>query len=312
MQIHYLKNTEFSFKNAVLTVGSFDGVHIGHQKILAQLREEAARIVGETVLLTFHPHPRLLLKSVQADIVLLNTWEEKIKLLEAQQLDHLLVVEFNVDFAALEPEEYIEDFLVKKIHPSTIIIGYDHRFGKGRKGDFNLLNALGDKNNYSVQKISEEVINDLTISSTKIRKALLVGDIVLAKDLLGYNYSLQGTIVEGKKLGRTIGYPTANIHIDDTNKLIPGNAVYAVIVNLPGRNIQGKGMMNIGNNPTVNGQSRTIEVNLFDFEGDIYSEKIEVTLIEKMREEIKFNGLDALKTQLANDEKTARNILIDS
>lgn len=312
MQIHYLNNLDFTFKNSVLTVGSFDGVHLGHQKILQQMIAESEKIGGETVLLTFHPHPRLLLQTVDTDIVLLNTWEEKIKLLEAQQLNHLLVVEFNAAFAALEPEQYIEDFLVRNIHPSTIIIGYDHRFGKGRKGDFNLLNKMAAENNYTVQEINEEVINDVTISSTKIRKALLAGDIALAKNLLGYNYALQGIVVEGKKLGRTIGYPTANITIDDAHKLIPGNGVYAVTVYLPARNTQGKGMMNIGNNPTVNGQARTIEVNIFDFGEDIYGEKIEVTLIEKMRNEIKFDGLDALMTQLADDETTARQILIDS
>jgi riboflavin kinase/FMN adenylyltransferase len=309
MQIHFIQHSLPVFKNAVLTVGSFDGVHLGHQKILAQLKEEAAKISGETVLLTFNTHPRLLLMNRDSGIKLLNTWEEKIKLLSAQGLDHLVVVDFNPAFASLEPEQYIKEVLVDKIKPAIIIIGYDHKFGRERKGDIHLLKAMSEAHQYKMQEISEEVLHDITISSTKIRKALLAGEVAFASDLLGYHYGLQGKVVKGKQLGRTIGYPTANIELLDRNKLVPSHGVYAVNVHIPSLNLQLKGMLNIGNNPTVNALSTTIEVNIFDFAKDIYDEKIKISFIKKMRDVIKFDGLESLKSQLANDEMNARKIL---
>ena len=309
MQIHSNLHSLPRFKNAVLTVGSFDGVHVGHQKILAQLREEATKIAGETVLLTFNTHPRLMLMRQDSGIALLNTWEEKIRLLNAQGLDHLVVVDFNPAFASLEPEQYIKEFLVQKIKPAIIIIGYDHKFGRERKGDIHLLKALSDTHHYKVQEISEEVLHDVTISSTKIRRALQSGEVAYASDLLGYAYELQGKVVKGKQLGRTIGYPTANIRLQDDNKLVPGHGVYAVNVFIPSSNMELKGMLNIGNNPTVNALTTTIEVNIFDFNKDIYDEIITISLIKKMREVIRFDGLSALKNQLATDEINARKIL---
>ena len=309
MQIHYNPYSLPRFKNAVLTVGSFDGVHLGHQKILAQLKEEATKIDGETVLLTFNTHPRLMLMRQDSGIALLNTWEEKIRLLNAQGLDHLVVVDFNPAFASLEPEQYIKEILVEKIRPAIIIIGYDHKFGRERKGDIHLLKALSDAHHYKVQEISEEVLHDVTISSTKIRKALQSGEVAYASDLLGYSYELQGKVVKGKQLGRTIGYPTANIRLQDDNKLVPGHGVYAVNVFIPSSNMELKGMLNIGNNPTVNALTTTIEVNIFDFKEDIYEEIIRISLIEKIREVIRFDGLPELKNQLATDEINAKKIL---
>ncbi len=309
MQIHFIQHSLPEFKNAVLTVGSFDGVHLGHQKILAQLKEEAAKISGETVLLTFNTHPRLLLMRQDAGISLLNTWEEKIQLLTAQGLDHLVVVDFNPAFASLEPEQYIKEFLVEKIKPAIIIIGYDHKFGRERKGDIHLLKAMSEEHHYEVQEISEEVLHDVTISSTKIRKALLAGEVAFASDLLGYYYGVQGKVVKGKQLGRTIGYPTANIELLDSNKLVPGHGVYAVNVFVPSLKMRLNGMLNIGNNPTVNASTTTIEVNIFDFDQDIYNETIEISFIKKLRDVIKFEGLEALKSQLASDEINARKII---
>ncbi|MFL9484455.1 bifunctional riboflavin kinase/FAD synthetase [Chitinophagaceae bacterium LWZ2-11] len=304
-----------AFKNAVVTIGTFDGVHLGHQQIIAQLKAEAERIQGETVIITFHPHPRKIVSSVPGDIKLLNTLEEKIDLLTQAGIDHLVIVPFDHQFANMTAEEYIKDFLYKNFKPHTIIIGYDHRFGKGRSGDYHLLERMGEELGYSVMEISEQILHEVAISSTKIRNALLSHDITTANDFLGYAYFFEGTVVKGNQLGRTIGYPTANLHISSEEKLIPTDGVYAVeaaITDSASTNNNPpflKGMMNIGLRPTVDGKKRVIEVNLFDFSDDIYDKVLKVYIKAFIRTEVKFNGLDALKEQLKNDALQAKSVL---
>ena len=299
------------FNNALITIGTFDGVHGGHQQIIQLMKAEAAKIAGETIIITFHPHPRKVIGTTPGPVYLLNTLDEKIDLLEKYGIDHLVVVPFTEAFASQEAESYIKDFLVSTFHPHTIIIGHDHRFGKNRSGDFQLLEDKAPEYNYEVKEIPGYMLRDMTISSTKIREALLKGDIDTANYFLGYNYFFSGLVVEGNKLGRTIGYPTANLQIADENKLVPGNGVYAVIISdaaAPG--VSYNGMMNIGVRPTVDGTKRMIEVNIFDFDKDIYGETLTITLKKHLRSEVKFNGLDALKAQLAKDKDAAITALM--
>lgn len=303
------------FKNAFITIGTFDGVHGGHQQIIQLMNVEAARAAGETVIITFHPHPRKIVGALKSPIYLLNTLDEKIALLEKYGIDHLVVVPFTEAFANQSAEDYISDFLVKTFHPHTIIIGHDHRFGKGRTGDFKLLEDKASEYGYEVKEIPGYMLQNMTISSTRIRHALLQADIDTANYLLTYDYSFSGKVAEGNKLGRTIGYPTANIVVADENKLIPGNGVYAVTIKLENPIVSGAGiqqlfgMMNIGVRPTVNGIKTTIEVNIFDFNQDIYGETLTITLKKHLRNEVKFDGLEALKTQLAKDKADALMVL---
>lgn len=301
------KNTDTlpSFKNAVVTIGTFDGVHQGHMQIIKQLKEEALKINGTAVLITFYPHPKQVVASLKKPIYILNTPEEKYELLHKAGIHNIVVVPFNESFASQPALGYIKDFLVAKFHPHTIIIGYDHRFGKNREGDYHLLEDESGKYGFIVKEIPERILQDVTISSTKIREALLEGDIDTANEFLGYPYFFSGKVIEGNKLGRTIGYPTANLNIEDIEKLIPANAVYAVDVEV--ENISGrfKGMMNIGVRPTVDGTKRVIEVNIFDFNKDIYGTSVKVYIKKRLRGEVKFNGLDELKTQLGKDKQDA-------
>jgi riboflavin kinase/FMN adenylyltransferase len=311
------------FNNAVITIGTFDGVHLGHRQIIAQLKEEAAKINGESVIITFHPHPRKIISSVPGDIKLLNTLEERIELLINTDIDHLVIVPFNHHFANQTAEQYIKDFLYHYFKPHTVIIGYDHHFGKGREGDYHLMDKYGEELGFIVKEIPEKLLNEVIISSTKIRQSLLESSIAVANEFLGYAYFFEGLIVEGNKLGRTLGYPTANLHIESEEKLIPGNGVYAVTVDRSWQigdsdiypNHQPtlvnllKGMMNIGLRPTVDGKQRMIEVNIFDFAEDIYGQRIRIYLNRYIRGEIKFNGLDELKLQLFKDKVSALDIL---
>ncbi|MCW3107906.1 MAG: bifunctional riboflavin kinase/FAD synthetase [Segetibacter sp.] len=302
IQVHRDLEQLPQFKNAVITIGTFDGVHLGHQQIIKLLKEEAATTGGETVIITFHPHPRKVVTHGKSDVKILNTLPEKIELLNQLGIDHLVVVAFNDVFANQTAEEYIENFLVKKFHPQTIIIGYDHKFGKNRSGDYHLLEKLGETFGYKVKEIPEHVLNEIIISSTKIREALLKSDINTANNFLGYRYFFEGKVVLGNKLGRTIGYPTANLDIEHEEKLVPGNGVYAVELTIGADKGFYKGMMNIGVRPTVDGTKRTIEVNIFDFDKDIYGENIRVYVNDYLRGEVKFAGLDQLKEQLAKDK----------
>jgi riboflavin kinase/FMN adenylyltransferase len=322
MKVYYSTDIPV-FKRAVITIGTFDGVHLGHRQILEQLKQEADRIDGETVIITFHPHPRKVVAAGQSPVQLINTIEEKIELLESNGIDHLVIVPFTPVFSQMSPESYIEDFLIQQFHPHTVIIGYDHRFGQGRKGDYKLLEVYSERGLFRLKEIPAHLINDNTVSSTRIREAVLTGHIAIANSLLGYPFFFEGTVIEGNKLGRTLGYPTANVSIGNEEKLVPGNGVYAVTVEsresiagslslAPDSRLQTqgslKGMMNIGVRPTVDGTKRVIEVNIFDFNEDIYGQTLRVYVKEYLRGEQKFNGLDALKEQLAQDEAAARNI----
>jgi riboflavin kinase/FMN adenylyltransferase len=293
-----------AFNKAVITIGTFDGLHDGHRKIISQLMQVAGVINGTTVVITFFPHPRHVLKNTENKVFILNTLEEKISLLSAEGIENLVIVPFTSEFSSMEADAYISDFLVRSFHPHTIIIGYDHRFGKNRIGNFEFLKEGEKKFGYKVVEITEQQLNDIAISSTKIRQKLSDGDIITANSLLGYNYFFSGKVVKGDQLGRTIGFPTANLEIEEQEKLIPGNGVYAVdiIVN----DIKHKGMMNIGFRPTVGGIIRKIEVNIFDFNEDIYDQVITVFLKSKLREEKKFIGLDELKIQLGKDALAAK------
>ena len=300
------------FKRAVVTIGTFDGVHMGHRQIIAQLKEEAARIDGETVIITFHPHPRKIVSSVPGDIKLLTTLNEKIRLLEEAGIDHLVVVPFDHAFANQTAEQYVKDFLYAYFKPHTVIIGYDHRFGKGREGNYQMMKDYSKALGFEVKEISEQIINEIVISSTRIRHALKDNDISTANQFLGYPYFFEGIVIEGNKLGRTIGYPTANLHISSEEKLIPGNGVYAVTVVIresPVVNKIYKGMMNIGLRPTVDGKKKVIEVNIFDFDADIYGQTLQVHLQHYLRGEVKFNGLEELKEQLRKDKLAATEVL---
>ncbi|RXK86511.1 bifunctional riboflavin kinase/FAD synthetase [Filimonas effusa] len=306
MQVHRDIDHLPAFRNAVITIGTFDGVHTGHQQIITQLKAEAAHVAGESVIITFHPHPRKIVGEQSRPVQLLNTLDEKISLLEQRGIDHLVVVPFNDAFANQSANDYIHDFLFSKFHPHTVIIGYDHRFGNNRQGDYHLLEQKGWELGFLVKEIPEHVLNEITISSTRVREAILANDISTANRFLGYPFFFEGTVVEGNKLGRTIGFPTANLQLPAADKLVPGNGVYAVTALLksqPQRLL--KGMMNIGVRPTVDGSKRTVEVNLFDFNEDIYGLELQVSVHQYLRGEVKFNGLDALKAQLANDKETA-------
>lgn len=296
------------FEKSVLTIGVFDGVHLGHQLVLRQLLAEAEKVDGTAVLITFDPHPRKVLDPfAKHPLYVLNTLEEKLQLLAQRHIPNAVVVPFTADFANLSAGEYIRDFLVEKFNPHTIILGYDHRFGKDRKGDYHLLDEEAMKYDFTAKEIPERVIRDITISSTRIREALLAGDIDTAYEFLGYAYPLSGIVVHGNKRGRTIGFPTANISPSDNDKLIPANGVYAVRVLLGERELQG--MMNIGFRPTVDGTARTIEVNILDFDEDIYGEEITVQFLKRLRDEKKFDGLEALKAQLEADREMAREVV---
>jgi riboflavin kinase/FMN adenylyltransferase len=306
MQVHRNIEQLPLFENAILTIGTFDGVHLGHVSIIEQMKSLAKEVNGETVILTFHPHPRRIVGKELQPVLLLNSMAEKIKLLEAAGIDHLVVVPFTPEFAAQSPKAYVEEFLIQNFHPHTVIIGYDHRFGQNREGDFKLLETYAAEQAFGLVEIPGKLLEEATISSTRIRQALLQGDIELAGNLLGYAYFFEGLVVKGNQLGRTLGYPTANLQLIDNEKLIPANGVYAVTVSFPNKTLSDpehlNGMMNIGVRPTVDGLSRVIEVNIFDFNDDIYGETICVTLKKWLRAEQKFNGLDALKEQLAKDK----------
>lgn len=323
MQVHRDINNLPLFRNAVITIGTFDGVHTGHLQIINQLKKETEQVDGETVIITFDPHPRMIIskKDISKEPVkLLNTLPEKIELLQKQNIDHLVIVPFTLEFSEQSAEEYIKNFLVEKFHPHSLIIGYDHRFGNNRQGDYKLLEAYQSTFNFNVKEIPEHVLHHIIISSTRIRHALEEKDINTANEYLGYTYFFEGKVIEGDKLGRTIGYPTANIEITDKNKLIPANGVYAVeLVNyiLPDNSIiqptsdilHLKGMMNIGFRPTVGGIKKIIEVNIFDFDQLIYNQSIRVYVKYFLRDEIKFDGLEALKKQLAIDKINALKLL---
>lgn len=288
-----------SDKKTVLTLGTFDGVHIGHKKIVDRLIQSARDENCESVILTFFPHPRMVLQQ-SSDIVLLNTIGERASLLEKSGLDSLIVHPFDKEFSRLTAEEFIRDVLVSKLNIHKIIIGYDHRFGRNRTANIDDLIAYGHEYTFEVEQILAQELNDVSVSSTKVRKALVDGNIALANAYLGYNYILTGKVVHGRKLGRTIGYPTANIDIVEDYKLVPKDGVYVVQSVLNGNLVNG--MMSIGNNPTIKDAKRSIEVNFFDFEGDLYGQNIQISMLHRIRDEQKFDSVELLKNQIADDK----------
>ncbi|WP_026945650.1 bifunctional riboflavin kinase/FAD synthetase [Algoriphagus marincola] len=293
--------------NPVVTSGTFDGVHLGHQKILQRIREIAKSIKGETILLTFWPHPRLVLYPKEHNLRLLSTFEEKAKLLRQFGIDHLISIPFTKEFSQLTSQEFIQSILVDKIKTKKLVIGYDHRFGKNREGSFEYLQQHSGEFGFDLEEISRQDVDEIGVSSTKIRNALESGDIITANNFLGRPYELNGLVIKGQQIGRSIGFPTANVHIPNSYKLIPKDGVYAVEASVNGSLY--KAMLNIGNRPTVDGSSKSVETHLFDFQGDLYDKQITIYLRDYLREEQKFESLEALKSQLMIDQQRAKMIL---
>ena len=310
MKVHYDLSSLPQFNDAIVTMGAFDGVHKGHQQIIQRMKQLAQKVQGETIIITFHPHPRKVISSVPGEIKQLSNIKERILLLEAAGIDHLVIINFDYQFSNMTAAQYVEDFLYQNFKPNTVIVGYDHHFGKGRNGNIELLKTMGARLNFKVEEINEQLVQNEIISSTLIRNYIAEHEIKKANDLLGYAYQFEGFVVRGNQLGRTIGYPTANLHINDEEKLIPANGVYAVKVKgACTNNAILDGMMNIGIRPTVDGQKKVIEVHIFNFDQDIYEQYITVMVYEFIRGEVKFEGLDALKNQLGQDKITATAIL---
>ena len=294
-------------KNTVVTIGTFDGVHLGHRAIFNKMMQEAAKIDGETVVITFYPHPRIVLGLDSSKLKFINTQEKKINRLEEAGIDHLIIVSFTKQFAGISSYDFIKDFVVEKINPSKLIIGYDHHFGKNRRGSFDQLAELGREFGFTVEQVEEQKKNDMPISSTKIRTLLEAGKVSAANMLLGYEYSITGKVVPGNAIGRGIGFPTANIEIADEFKLIAAVGVYACRVYWMGKSY--KGMSNIGYRPTINKGELTIEVNIFNFDQQIYDQQITISFVERMRDEKKFKDKEALIEQLKVDKVNALKLL---
>jgi len=313
MKIYHHIDEFKQIHNAVVTIGTFDGVHIGHQKIISRLQEVAKNIGGESVILTFFPHPRMILHPDDPNIKLISTLDEKAEKLAAMGIDHLIITPFTRDFSNLSPLEYIKEVLVEKIGTRYIIIGYDHRFGKDRTGGMKELQSLASDFDFDVEEIPEQDIHDVAVSSTKIRNAILSGDTKTANDFLGYAFQLRGKVIKGDQLGRVLGFPTANLFLEESYKLIPSDGIYAVNIDFMSielNQMPAKGMAYIGHRPTINGMSRNIEVNIFDFDQDIYGQTICINFMEYLRADKKFDSLEKLREQLIKDEKAARKILL--
>ena len=307
MKIYHNLDDFVKLKYAVVTSGTFDGVHLGHQKILNRLKEIASRNGGETVVITFWPHPRLVLYPNDTKLKLLNTFEERIELIKEQGIQHVLRIPFTKEFSNISSLDFIQNILVEKIGTRKLVIGYDHRFGKNREGSFEQLQLNGPKFGFDVEEIPRQELEQVGISSTKIRAALESGDIEAANHLLGRPFSITGRVVAGKKLGRMLGYPTANIDLDSHFKLIPSQSIYAVLVEY--EHTTYKGMLYIGLRPTIGGMYQTIEVNIFDFDREIYGDMLTIKFIKNIRQDIKFTDLEALKKQLSIDKESVLSSL---
>ncbi|WP_297087273.1 bifunctional riboflavin kinase/FAD synthetase [uncultured Draconibacterium sp.] len=309
MKIHFSLD-DFKARNPVVTIGTFDGLHKGHQLVINQLKELASNENGETVIFTFYPHPRIVTAPNETSLRLLTTKNEKIKLFEQFGVDHLIIYPFNEAFAALSYTDFVKTILVEKIHTYCLVVGYDHRFGKNREGGYEYLQKCAEKYGFKVHRTEALSVETDKVSSTKIRAALETGAIAKANQYLGYRFTLHGTVVNGKQLGRKLGFPTANIEASDKYKIIPGYGVYAVLIEIDDK--QYKGMLNIGTRPTFNNNAdnRSIEVNIFDFAENIYGKSITLVFIDKIREEKKFAGVDALVEQLKTDKEVAQELLL--
>lgn len=307
MKVHKDLNN-FKAKNPVVTIGNFDGIHLGHKSIISRAKTLANEIDGETVVFTLWPHPRVVLNKEVTDLKFLTLIDEKIEVLEKTGIDHLIIFPFTKEFSNVTYQDFVVDFILDKIKTKRIIVGYNHHFGKNREGNFESLKKLAKEYGFFAEQKNPEILDGVSISSSEIRKALQKGKIKSANKFLGYNYFLKGKVVEGKKLGRSIGFPTANIQIDGGLKLIPQEGVYAVKVQV--ENDFYGGMMNIGVKPTVDYTGdQTIEVNLFDFNEDIYNKTIRIEMIERLRDEKKFNNIAELKDQLILDKNIASKVL---
>lgn len=302
----FKKANTYDKKPSVVTIGTFDGVHIGHKAILKRLIATAKKENLESVLLTFYPHPRNIVQSA-GNLKLINTIEEKQKLLQKAGLDSLVIHPFTKEFSRLSAEEYVEKILVNQLNAKKIIIGYDHRFGKNRTADIEDLKAFGKEMGFEVEEISAQEQNEVAVSSTKIRQALEDGNIKTANTYLGYPYFMTGTVQKGKEIGRQLNYPTANLHIDESVKLIPKIGVYITQTQIDGQKYYG--ITSIGTNPTVGGETKTIETHVLDFEGDLYDKTLVLEFIEFVRDEEKFDSLESLKEAIEADENFARNYL---
>lgn len=316
MQVHRDIDNLPKFNNAVITIGTFDGVHVGHRQIINNLKSEALKINGESVIITFHPHPRKVISSAILGVRLINTLDEKIEVLATLGIDHLVIVPFTDAFANQPADDYIKNFLFEKFHPNTIIIGYDHRFGRERLGDYKLMEKMAPQFGYKIKEIPKHILDEIAISSTNIRQAILHNDIEVANKLLGYTFFFEGEVVHGNKLGRQLGYPTANLKVHDIEKIIPGDGIYAVYVEVNGESSMMnekvahlKGMMSIGFRPTVDGKKRVIEVNVFDFNKEIYGQIMRVYVKQFLRAEVKFNSLEDLVKQIDQDKIDSLKVL---
>lgn len=307
MKIYHHIDDFTPLQNAVVTIGTFDGVHLGHRQIIARIREIADKTGGETVLLTFFPHPRMILHPEDQDLKLITTIHERAELLEQLGIDHMIITPFSRDFSNQSAEAYIRDVLVNKIGTRTIIIGYDHRFGKDRQGGLTELQQLARQYGYEVIEIPEQDIDHVAVSSTRIREALLQANVEQAHTFLGYPFFLTGKVIRGNQIGRQLGYPTANLLVEENYKLIPADGIFAVTVNVQGKTYQG--MAYIGHRPTINGMTRNIEVNIFDFNEDIYNQVLRMNFIHFVRHDVKFSSLEGLKEQLALDQKAVLALL---
>lgn len=305
----YTDLNQFQVERPVVTIGTFDGIHLGHQKVIERLQDFARQHNGESVIFTFHTHPRLVTSPGETTLRLLTTLEEKTELLEKFGIDHLIVYPFTREFANLSYHEFVEKILVEKLRTHCLVVGYDHKFGKNREGGFEYLQKCAEKYNFQIEKLDALLVEDDSVSSTKIRNALENGHIEKANHFLGYTFTLHGTVVSGNQLGRKLGFPTANIESSNKYKIIPGYGVYAVKVRLK----QGEynGMLNIGTRPTFNNNAdnRSIEVNIFDFDDDIYGQEITLGFVGKIRDEQKFSGIEMLIEQLKKDKTNALRIL---
>lgn len=309
MKVHKDISLISGIQKPILTVGTFDGVHIGHQSIIKRINELAEKMGGESVLLTFHPHPRMVLFPDDDTLKLINTVDEKLDLLARYGLKHVINIPFVKEFSRMSPVEYVRDILVNQIGIDTIVIGYDHHFGRNRQGNLKLLQELAPIYEFNVEEISAQDIDEITVSSTKVRKSILDGDIKTANEFLGYQFILSGKVVKGKQIGRVIGFPTANLSIEDKHKIIPKNGVY--IVNVKIEKKEYRGILNIGINPTVHENSlTTIEVHLLDVDIDLYGEYITLIFVDRIRDEQKFENLEDLKKQIKIDEQMARGYLV--
>ncbi len=309
MRIHRDLTHLPALRRAVITIGTFDGVHSGHRHIIEQLQETAAACDGETVIITFDPHPREVLQPGGPPVMLLTTLDEKIELLARHGIDHVVIVPFTKEFSELSARAYLEEFLIEKFNPHTIIIGYDHRFGHNREGGLELLEAEQNRYGFQLVEIPQQVVHDLAVSSTKIRKSLQDGNIQLANELLGYPYFLEGKVVHGDKMGRQLGYPTANIELPDHRKLIPAQGIYAIKVHLEKQSSPLNGVMSIGTRPTFNGVDLRLEAHIFDFSQEIYDKSLRVEMISYIRANLKFDNIQDLIVQMDKDSLAAKSVL---